>query len=153
MEARGAGGSIEEWADTGIPCWWAHRKHGSNLWYENGSCCLFPSKGHGECRKRMLAFYATVWFVTSLTAPGPPCLCCSSSLGGQQAAGRDKIRSGAPSPDFWLHRPAVRMAAGCKSPVGGALSHRAIGPALLVPLRTSPPCFAPCHVVFSSLLT
>lgn len=152
METRGAGGRTGELADTGIPLWWAHRKHGSNLWYENGWCCLFLSKGHGECRKRVLGFYTAVWFVTSLTAAGLYRLCRSTSSGGQQAAGTDKIRSGAPNAKFWLHRPAARTAAGCKSPAGGALSRRAVGPALPVPLRTSPPQLAPCRVVFSSLL-
>lgn len=80
METRGAGGRIREWADTGIPLWWTHRKHGSNLWYENGCWwCLFPWKGYGECRSWVLDFCSTVWFVSSLNAAGPAHLCHSSS--------------------------------------------------------------------------
>lgn len=76
METRGAGGRAGEWADTGIPLWWAHRKHGSNLWYENGWWwCWFPWK----CRNWVLDFCPTVWFVSSLNAAGPTQLCHSSS--------------------------------------------------------------------------
>lgn len=78
METRGAGGRTGERADTGIPLWWAHRKHGSNLWYENGWWrCLFPWKGYGECRNRVLDFCTTVWFVSIPNAAGPAHLCHS----------------------------------------------------------------------------
>lgn len=140
METRGAGGRTGEWADTGIPLWWAHRKHGSNLWYENGWCYLFLSKGHGECRKQALGFYTAAWFVTSLTAAGLYRLCRSTSSGGQQAAGTDKIRSGAPNAKFWLHRPAARTASGCKSPAGGGLSCFASASED----QPSPVCSMPC---------
>lgn len=68
METGGVRGRPGDSADPTIPLWWAYRKHGSNLWYEEDWHFLFPTKYHGKCRKTMLGFYMVSWFVSSLVA-------------------------------------------------------------------------------------
>lgn len=115
------------------------KKHGSNLWYENGWWwCLFPLKGYGECRNWVLDFCTMVWFVSSLNAAGPSSALLLILTGSQQDT--DEIRSGAPKAQLEKPCCAELLAQLCQCLWGLIL------PDLLHAMRFTPACLPTCEV-------